>query len=58
MQSSMLEKKRAARTQVVDRNVPFYGQSSKLLANEKKKAGLDEMLEASKEGGAGKAGRR
>jgi len=38
--------------------VPIYGQSSKLLSNEKKKAGLDEMLEASKEGGAGKAGRR
>ena len=57
MQSQMLEKKRAARTSTVTKSVPVYIQSSKNITAEKKNAGLDELLERSKEGGAGKGGR-
>jgi len=59
MQSQMLEKGQTQRTTKVNpKTVPKYIQSSKYITAEKKNAGLDEMLERSKEGGAGKAGRR
>ena len=57
MQTAMLEKKRAQRTTNVVKSVPKYIQSSKTITADKKNAGLDDLLEASKEGGAGKGGR-
>ncbi len=58
MQSQMLEKRQAQRSSSANtKTVPKYIQSSKYITAEKKNAGLDEMLERSKEGGAGKGGR-
>ena len=53
----MLEKKRVQRTSKAVKSVPMYNQSSKHIAALKKTAGLDDLLAAGKEGGAGKGGR-
>ena len=59
MQSQMLEKSQERnRGAHATKSVPKYILSSKHIVAEKKNAGLDELLEKGKEGGAGKAGRR
>ena len=59
MQSQMLDKKKTERTDsLAKKSVPTFIQSSKTIANEKKKqTQLTEMMDKSKEGGAGKGGR-
>ena len=54
----MLEKKRRTRTKTVTKSVPLYNASSKEIDKMKKNVdGVAALMEASKEGGAGKGGR-
>ena len=57
MQTAMLEKKQAKRTTTSVKSVPTFIQSTKDIMANKKKAGLDDLLEKSKEGGLGKGGK-
>jgi len=58
MQSALLEKGRAGGSSTSSKSVPKWVASSKTISNEKKKsAAIMEKMAASKEGGAGKAGR-
>ena len=67
MQSRLLEKQREVRTTKITKSVPTFNQSSKEIAQMKKSTimkdtfgnelTMAEMMERSKEGGAGKGGR-